>query len=112
MKLIVAIMIGLVAFNSAANQNSNASNSLNTPELTKIKKHYETCVFEKGKLILKNANFRDAMDFAPLACRKELLQAKKYFLDRSIKIEVLDQLVDSIEEGIKIDLANELIATL
>ncbi|WP_339723244.1 hypothetical protein [uncultured Paraglaciecola sp.] len=112
MKLIVGVIAALMIFSSAANQNANPSGSLNSAELVKIKKNYEKCVFEKGKLILKKSNLRDAMDFAPLACKKDLLQAKKYFLDRSISIEVLDQLVDSIEEGIKIDLANELIATL
>jgi hypothetical protein len=111
MKLIVGIIAALAVFNSAANQSSNSSGSLNSAELVKIKKHYEQCVFEKGKLILKKSNLRDAMDFAPLACKKDLLQAKKYFLDRSMKIEVIEQLVDSIEEGIKIDLANELIKT-
>ena len=112
MKFIVGIIAGLVIFNSAANQNTNPSGSLNSAELDKIKKNYEQCVFAKGKLILKKSNLRDAMDFAPLACKKDLLQAKKYFLDHSIKIDVIEQLVDSIEEGIKIDLANELIKTL
>ena len=109
MKLIVGMIVALVVFNSAANQGSNLSETLNSAELVKIKKNYEQCVFEKGKLILKKSNLRDAMDFAPLACKKDLLQAKKYFLDRSINIEVIEQLVDSIEEGIKINLANELI---
>lgn len=109
MKLIVGIILSLAVFSSTANQGTTSSGSLNSAELDKIKKHYEQCVFAKGQLILKMSNFRDAMDFAPLACKKDLLQAKKYFLDRSIKIEVIDQLVDSIEEGIKIDLANKLL---
>jgi hypothetical protein len=109
MKLIVGIIAVLAVFNSAANQSGNSSGALNSTELVKIKKDYEQCVFKKGKLILKKSNLRDAMDFAPLACKKDLLQAKKYFLDRSINIEVIEQLVDSIEEGIRIDLANELI---
>lgn len=112
MKFIVAIVIGLLAFNCAANQSTNSSGALNSAELAKIKKNYQQCVLEKGKLLIKKSNLRDAMDFAPLACKKDLLQAKKYFLDHSIKIEVIDQLVDSIEVGVKIDLANELIAIL
>jgi hypothetical protein len=74
MKLIVGIIAALVVFNSAANQSNNPSGSLNSKELVKIKKHYEECVFEKGKLILRKSNLRDAMDFAPIACKKDLHQ--------------------------------------
>jgi hypothetical protein len=41
-----------------------------------------------------------------------LLQTKKYLLASAFKLEVIDQLVSSIEEGINIDLANLLIDEL
>jgi hypothetical protein len=91
---------------------SNNGQPLNSEELQLIKKKYETCVFDNGRVILNASNLRDAMEFAPLACRKELLQAKKYLLDSAFKLDVIDQLVSSIEEGVKIDLAGRLVALL
>lgn len=109
-RLVMFVCVGaFTGFSAAANQDTSPSQPLNSKELIEIKKIYEKCVFEKGSLILKKSNLRDAMEFAPLACRKNLLQAKKYLLDSAFKIDVIDQLVSSIEEGVKIDLANELI---
>lgn len=90
-------------------QESPSSQPLQSDALQKIKNNYENCVFEKGKLILMHSNFRDAIDFAPLACRKQLLQSKKYLLDSAFKVDVIDELVSSIEEGVRIDLVNKLI---
>jgi hypothetical protein len=90
-------------------QENQSSQPLQSDALQKIKSNYENCVFEKGKLILRHSNFRDAIDFAPLACRKQLLQSKKYLLDSAFKVDVIDELVSSIEEGVRIDLVNKLI---
>ncbi len=95
-----------------AENQSQTSQPLNSQELQQIKKKYETCVFENGRVILANTSFRDAMEYAPLACRKELLQAKKYLLASAFKVDVIDQLVSSIEEGVRIDLAGQLVTQL
>jgi hypothetical protein len=95
-----------------ANSDSKDSQPLNSKELLEIKKKFEDCVIKNGRLLLKKTTFRDAMEYAPLACRKELLQAKKYLLNSAFKIEVIDQLVSSIDEGVTIDLANDLIKQL
>jgi hypothetical protein len=95
-----------------ANSDSNGSQGLNSKELIEIKKTFEDCVIKNGRLLLKKTTFRDAMEFAPLACRKDLLQAKKYLLNSAFKIDVIDQLVNSIEEGVTINLANDLIKIL
>ncbi len=108
----IALFMCLVSVSCLANTENKSSQPLNSKELVEIKKNYQQCVIQNGRLLLKKSTFRDAMEFAPLACRKDLLQAKKYLLDSAFKIEVIDQLVSSIEEGVKIDLANDLIAQL
>lgn len=95
-----------------ANNDKNSSQPLNSKELVEIKGKYEACVLKQGRILLAKVGFQEAMDFAPLACRKDLLQAKRYLLESAFKIEVIDQLVTSIEEGVKINLANDLISRL
>lgn len=112
-KLLTIILLFPISAGLAwANVDSNVSGPLHSAEMLSIKKRYETCVIEKGNKIFNKSGLRDAMDFAPLACRKELLRAKKFMLEGAFKIEVIDQLVDSIEQGVKIDLANNLIKQL
>jgi len=93
-------------------QESSSSKPLQSDELQKIKTKYENCVFSKGKTLLRHASFKDAVDYAPLACRKQLLQSKKYLLDSAFKVDVINELVNSIEEGVRIDLVNMLISEI
>lgn len=93
-------------------QDSNSSKPLHSDELQKIKLNYEQCVFSKGKLIMHHSSFKDAIEYAPMACRKQLLQSKKYLLDSAFKVDVINELVNSIEEGVRIDLVNMLIQEL
>lgn len=104
---VIAALLGSSALTFA--QESSSSKPLQSDELQKIKINYENCVFEKGKILLAHASFKDAVDFAPLACRKQLLQSKKYLLDSAFKVDVINELVNSIEEGVRIDLVNMLI---
>lgn len=93
-------------------QDATSSKPLQSEALQKIKADYEQCVFEKGKKLLAHATFTEAVEYAPLACRKLLLQSKKYLLNSAFKVEVTNELVSSIEEGVKIDLVNVLITEL
>lgn len=96
-----------------ATANANESGQpLQSDELQQIKQTYERCVRQKGRLVIRHASLDESMRYAPLACRRELLAAKKFLLDSAFKVEVIDQLVASIEEGVRIDLANDLIAYL
>lgn len=104
---VCALSIGVNV--SALAQENKSNQPLQSNELQKIKTNYEDCVFTKGKALLRHASFREAVDFAPLACRKQLLQSKKYLLDSAFKVDVIDELVSSIEEGVRIDLVNLLI---
>ncbi|MDP5031401.1 MAG: hypothetical protein NWQ54_20010 [Paraglaciecola sp.] len=112
MKKLSALLLLCFSAKLCAEGANQTSQSLNSEELQQIKKKYENCVFENGRIILNTSNLRDAMEYAPMACRKELLQAKKYLLESAFKLDVIDQLVSSIEEGVKIDLAGRLIIQL
>lgn len=90
-------------------QEATNSKPLQSEALQKIKATYEECVFKKGKQILNHGTFTEAVEYAPLACRKLLLQSKKYLLNSAFKVEVTNELVESIEEGVQIDLVNVLI---
>jgi hypothetical protein len=97
---------------SLANQISQSGDPLSSSVLRGIKMKYEACVFQRGSALLTHTSFRDAMEYAPMACRKELLMAKKFLLDSAFRLDAIDQLVSSIEEGVKIDLAGRLIKQL
>lgn len=90
-------------------QDNKSSNSLQSDELQEIKSNYEKCVFDKGRIIMLHSSFKDAIEYAPMACRKQLLKSKKYLLDSAFKVDVINELVSSIEEGVRIDLVNMLI---
>ena len=111
-RFLVFFLLSCVSFLSFANNDKNSSQLLNSKELVEIKEKYESCVLKQGRVLLAKVGFKEAMEYAPLACRKDLLQAKRYLLESAFKIEVIDQLVTSIEEGVKINLANDLIARL
>ena len=112
MKSLIYLFFLTLSCLSLANDKRQSGEPLDSTELKSIKKKYETCVFLNGSTLLNHTSFRDAMEFAPMACRKELLMAKKFLLDSAFKLEVIDQLVSSIEEGVKIDLAGRLIKQL
>jgi len=109
-KLVLILMLANTS-QLVANENIS-SQQLQSKELNSIKKRYEECVFKRGKELIQISSLRDAMEYAPMACRRDLLQTKKYLLASAFKVEVIDQLVSSIEEGINIDLANLLIDEL
>ncbi len=108
----VALTVLIVGSPHSNAQEAASSKPLQSEALQKIKSDYEQCVFQRGKKILTHATFAEAVEYAPLACRKLLLQSKKYLLNSAFKVEVTNELVNSIEEGVKIDLVNVLITEL
>ncbi len=104
------VFVLLLPFSLCINaQEATNSKPLQSEALQRIKATYEECVFDKGKKILVHASLTEAVEYAPLACRKLLLQSKKYLLNSAFKVEVTNELVESIEEGVQIDLVNVLI---
>jgi|TARA_B110000240_G_scaffold87755_1_gene99822 hypothetical protein len=110
-RILILMLVMGNASQTFANENANPQ-QLQGKEFSAIKKRYEECIFKRGKELIQISSLRDAMDYAPLACRRNLLQTKKYLLASAFKLDIIDQLVSSIEEGVKIDLANLLIDEL
>ena len=110
----VLLLIALFAMqiSTVYSRDSSSSQPLQSDELQSIKAKYEECVFSKGIIILQHESFKDAIEYAPMACRKLLLQSKKYLLASAFNVEVINELVNSIEEGVRIDLVNLLIQEL
>jgi len=77
-----------------------------TPEYNKIKKTYERCVIQKGIEFVKVSSPTEAIQYAPIACKRELLSIKQFFLSSAFKNEIINALVESVKEGAEIDLVN------
>ena len=85
---------------------SQAKQLFNTPNFNKMKLKYEQCVLEKGLQFAKVSTPSEAIKFAPIACKRELLIIKKFFLNSAFKEGVIQGLIASIQEGVEIDLVN------
>lgn len=77
-----------------------------TPGFNKMKLKYEKCVLKKGAQFAKVSTPSEAIKFAPIACKRELLEIKQFFLNSAFKKTVITALIDSIKEGVEIDLIN------
>ena len=74
-----------------------------------MKSAYRACVLQKGSELMSVTSFESAMIYAPLVCRRGLLQIKRFMLGSAFKVEVADGLLSSVAEGVEIDLANALL---
>ena len=77
-----------------------------TPGFKKMKLKYEKCVLAKGALFAKVSTPTEAIKFAPIACKREILEIKQFFLKSAFKKTIITALIDSIKEGVEIDLVN------
>jgi hypothetical protein len=77
-----------------------------TPGFNKMKLKYEQCVLKKGAQFAKVSTPTEAIKFAPIACKREILEIKQFFLQSAFKKTVITALIDSIKEGVEIDLVN------
>lgn len=77
-------------------------------ELQTLRGKYRDCVVEKGTLYLKVNSIDSAIAHAPIACKRELLGVRQFLLSGAFKVEVVDQLTESVREGVEIDLVNHL----
>ena len=78
----------------------------NTPGFDKMKLKYEKCVLKKGAQFAKVSTPTEAIKFAPIACKREILEIKQFFLKSAFKKTVITALIESIKEGVEIDLVN------
>ncbi|EWH12086.1 hypothetical protein DS2_00140 [Catenovulum agarivorans DS-2] len=72
------------------------------------KEKYTKCVLEKAESFSQVTDIDTAFKYAPIACRRDLLQIKKMLIGGPYKIDVIDQLVDSVQEGVEIDMVNHI----
>jgi hypothetical protein len=82
---------------------------LESQEFVRMKSEYRDCVLQKGSELLSVTSFETALRYAPLVCRRGLLQIKRFMLGSAFKVEVADGLLSSVAEGVEIDLANALL---
>ena len=111
MKYRVAVLACLALAHGAMSQPAEQSRPLlESEEFAEAKASYRDCVLEKGVQLMSVTDFDTAVRYSPLVCRRGLLQIKRYMLDSAFKMEVMDSLLESIAEGVKIDLANRLLS--
>lgn len=92
----------------AAEQFSQANNMTNSAEVEKMKAKYQSCVLEKGVAYAKVSTVTEAIRFAPIACKRELLAIRKFFLNSAFKEQIITDLVDAVRAGVEIDLVKKI----
>jgi hypothetical protein len=87
---------------------SQANSMAQSAEVEKMKAKYESCVIKKGIAYAKVSTVTEAIKFAPIACKRELLAIKKFFLNSAFKTSIITDLVDSVRAGVEIDLIKKI----
>lgn len=82
---------------------------LESAEFDRMKLRYQRCVLAKGSQLLIVSSMIEAVELAPLACKRELLKIKQFMLSSAFKTGVIEDLLSAIAEGVKIDLVNSLL---
>ena len=80
------------------------------PLIQNLKKTYRDCVLDKGVLILNIADFETAVQYAPVACKREFLRLEQDFISNTLMPDASRELLRAYEVGIEIDLVNHLIS--
>ncbi|GGF79557.1 hypothetical protein GCM10011338_34880 [Alteromonas lipolytica] len=91
---------------ASANEFSAIKKVSESKELETLRDSYRACVVKKASLYLKVNDIDSTIAHAPLACKRELLSIRQFLLSGAFKVEVVDQLMESVREGIEIDLVN------
>jgi hypothetical protein len=82
---------------------------LESKDFNQMKKEYNACVMTRGLQLLDTTDYDNAMKYAPMICRRGLLRVKRLMLESAFKVDVANDLVDSVAEGVQIDLATTLL---
>ena len=104
--ILLSFLLLIITPTSISAELGQAKQLFGTPHFDKMKLKYEQCVLKKGKQFAKVSTPSEAIKFAPIACKRELLIIKKFFLNSAFKESVIQGLVTSIQEGVEIDLVN------
>lgn len=107
-KIFFAILFSLTCFTIQANDQlfPAAHQFTDTSEFQKIKERYSKCTLETALNYSKVTDLDTAFKYAPIACKRDLLQIKKMLIGGPYQMDIINQLVDSVKEGIEIDMVN------
>lgn len=106
--LLSSILFSGMALAQSDNSIPPSQKLTDSNQYIKLKSKYESCVFAKGLKFAKATDIQLAITYAPKACERDLLQIKKFYLNGPYKIEVINELVESVKQGVEIDLVNNL----
>ena len=110
MKLAILLTVGLLFCPMSSYAAGMGQQSLlRSEEFVKLKGMYQECVLAKGSQMMSAFGFEIAVNYAPVACKRDLLKIKRMMLDSAFKRDVMDGLMDSIAQGVEIELVNALL---
>lgn len=91
---------------ASANEYGVMKQMTESREFDNLREAYRNCVVKRGELYVKVASIDSAIAHAPISCKRELFGIRQFLLSGAFKVEVIDQLMQSVEEGVEIDLVN------
>ena len=95
-----------VGAQSLTNELSAVRLATESAEYDELKAVYRECVISKGKDFAKVSSVDSAIRYAPIACKREFLSIRQFLLSGAFRVDVIDELMDSVREGVEIDLVN------
>lgn len=105
-KAALTAMLLIGSSTATANELSGIKKVSESKELGSLRDNYRACVVAKAKLYLKVNSIDSTIAHAPIACKRELLSIRQFLLSGAFKVDVVNQLIDSVREGVEIDLVN------
>ncbi|MFT5577280.1 MAG: hypothetical protein ACI9WS_000029 [Paraglaciecola psychrophila] len=113
-RIAVVCCLSLALFSQLALSQKNAHRELypDRSELENLKGKYRSCVMKKGAQLILVSDFDTAVKYAPKACKREFLAIRRFFFGNPFQLEISNELLSSVDEGIEIDLINYLIKVM
>lgn len=104
--VLVLLPFSVFGYQVFGNELSSVKKATESEEYERLKEQYRECVIKKGKLFLNVSPVQHAIEHAPIACYREFLGVRQFLLSGAFKVEVIDQLMESVKQGVQIDLVN------
>lgn len=112
MRILLVLMV-TVLLTTPGVVDAQSSESLypDNQELNNLKNRYRRCVLGKAEKIYTISDFATAMEYAPIACKRDFLSIRMFYLRRgAFDAEISADLLNSVKAGIEIDAVNHLIS--
>ena len=104
--LLKLVFLGWAA--PAFSQDMDIPSSINVmadKEFVALKESYQICTFEYAEDFLQTSkDIELTIKYSQIACKRDLLKMKKFLINGAFKVDVVDSLIDSIRQGVEIDL--------